>query len=1351
MTTDRIEAITPSQLKAARALLGWSQADLARASQLGPSTVADFERNERTPQPNNLSAMRAALEGAGLQFLAGGAVVAPDRKTARLGTGKAEPFRWVTSTDLGNWGDRRDGQDTLPELISKLILASLGEKARIRFPANESVQIGGWDGTCEAPEGDERIPEGWSGWELGTQRTKVTGKADSDYELRTEDASPLDRQNASFVFVTPRRWKGKAAWEKKRNAEKKWRTVRAYDADDLVHWIELYPQVGLWLAKLMGKRPIGIRDLEEVWREWSLSTRWPMSAELLLAGRDEEAARVLRWQHGQPSALALEGQSTQEAIAFVYAALSQLPDEYRAAYEQRCLVVSTAEAARQIGLSQVPLTIVLEEGEPGLAVELIRKGHHVLLPHGSAIGSPDDVIRLPRPSGSEFSEALGRMGIEKEDAAKLTRDSARNLSVLRRLIPSAPGGRVPVWAEGEMGRSMIPFLLAGAWTESVDADKRVLAELSGEAYETLSARLARWAGLPDNPFRRAGTTWKVASPLDVWLQLAPQIRSADLERFAEVTIRVLSTPDPRFGMKSEERWMGSARGKRAEHSTHLRAGLVETLVLLSVYGQSIRSVTNAQARAQHIVGRVLDGADAERWWSVSKELRSLAEASPDALLDALDTSLARSDAPVVAIFHEDAGPVGGAHHSELLWGLEQLAWSPRYLGRVVLILGALARLDPGGKYVNRPKNSLLNIFRPWMPQTSVALDQRLQVLDRLRKAEPNVAWDLMVKLLPGGYDTATAGPQMRWREFASEKSEPVTYALLGKGATEISARLNEDAGSEHTRWIALVRLYPNLPSEMRERAVTQLVSSVGHFGGEKRLELWDTVRSMLHHHRMFPDAEWALPEDQLAGLNRAYEALTPDSFLEQSAWLFTSSVANLVRPTPNDLEQKQDEHISASQRRETVGALLQKEDVESVFALAKLAKEPALVGFALVEAEGSLVVRDRILMSALSHAESGSHERMALAFGIIRGLCVRDGVDWAVGFLKRPELKEWPEERLVRTLLLLPATMAVWRAIPEFGVAMDERYWSEIGGLPIGNDPDAVRYAIEKFLSVKRAVEALFLAGRNAKQLSTELLLRVLSQAAQERWPESAHSNDVTMFIYWIETLLGRLDRTEDVLETDIARLEWQYLAVLEHSRRPPATLHKVMATSPEFFVKILFAVYGPSEAPEGEGANKERSIATQAFNLLRSWHTVPGQQKDGTVDGTCLEEWTKEARRMCAEKDIAAIGDEHIGKVLASSPEERDGVWPATAIRELIESTRSRELESGIIVGILNNRGVTRRGLLDGGAQERAIAQRYRTWAKALALNWPRTAALLDRIAQNFEESAQWHDQNAERTDWAL
>jgi hypothetical protein len=47
----------------------------------------------------------------------------------------------------------------------------------------------------------------------------------------------------------------------------------------------------------------------------------------------------------------------------------------------------------------------------------------------------------------------------------------------------------------------------------------------------------------------------------------------------------------------------------------------------------------------------------------------------------------------------------------------------------------------------------------------------------------------------------------------------------------------------------------------------------------------------------------------------------------------------------------------------------------------------------------------------------------------------------------------------------------------------------------------------------------------------------------------------------------------------------------------------------------------------------------------------------------------------------------------------DADGYWPPVAIREAIESTRSRELESGIITGVYNNRGVTTRAPTDGEA----------------------------------------------------
>ncbi|MFG1282264.1 helix-turn-helix domain-containing protein [Xanthobacter autotrophicus] len=62
--------LTPAQCRAARALIGWSQPKLAAACGAGVSTIRDFETGKRTPIANNLTAIRAALEAAGVIFVA---------------------------------------------------------------------------------------------------------------------------------------------------------------------------------------------------------------------------------------------------------------------------------------------------------------------------------------------------------------------------------------------------------------------------------------------------------------------------------------------------------------------------------------------------------------------------------------------------------------------------------------------------------------------------------------------------------------------------------------------------------------------------------------------------------------------------------------------------------------------------------------------------------------------------------------------------------------------------------------------------------------------------------------------------------------------------------------------------------------------------------------------------------------------------------------------------------------------------------------------------------------------------------------------------------------------------------
>ncbi len=64
------DSILPSQTRAARGLLDWSQEQLAKSSELGISTIKDFEAGRRDPSPENLSSMQRSLTKAGVVFLA---------------------------------------------------------------------------------------------------------------------------------------------------------------------------------------------------------------------------------------------------------------------------------------------------------------------------------------------------------------------------------------------------------------------------------------------------------------------------------------------------------------------------------------------------------------------------------------------------------------------------------------------------------------------------------------------------------------------------------------------------------------------------------------------------------------------------------------------------------------------------------------------------------------------------------------------------------------------------------------------------------------------------------------------------------------------------------------------------------------------------------------------------------------------------------------------------------------------------------------------------------------------------------------------------------------------------------
>jgi transcriptional regulator with XRE-family HTH domain len=61
--------ITPSQCRAARGLLEWSQQELAERAQVGVVTVHQLEASTSEPRRATLQAIRRAFEMAGVEFI----------------------------------------------------------------------------------------------------------------------------------------------------------------------------------------------------------------------------------------------------------------------------------------------------------------------------------------------------------------------------------------------------------------------------------------------------------------------------------------------------------------------------------------------------------------------------------------------------------------------------------------------------------------------------------------------------------------------------------------------------------------------------------------------------------------------------------------------------------------------------------------------------------------------------------------------------------------------------------------------------------------------------------------------------------------------------------------------------------------------------------------------------------------------------------------------------------------------------------------------------------------------------------------------------------------------------------
>ena len=119
--------------------------------------------------------------------------------------------QFADATDLAMWADRTEARSTLPDLIRRIVRVENDQVTHAPFRAGEGVGLPGYDGTVRTSRGTPFVPEGFSVWEMGTNRN-TKKKANDDFDTRTADPLGVDPGSATFVFVTPRRWRDKLQW-----------------------------------------------------------------------------------------------------------------------------------------------------------------------------------------------------------------------------------------------------------------------------------------------------------------------------------------------------------------------------------------------------------------------------------------------------------------------------------------------------------------------------------------------------------------------------------------------------------------------------------------------------------------------------------------------------------------------------------------------------------------------------------------------------------------------------------------------------------------------------------------------------------------------------------------------------------------------------------------------------------------------------------------------------------------------------------------------------------------------------------------------------------------------------------
>lgn len=1259
-------------------------------------------------------------------------------------------MKLVDRNDIERWAERFDSKGNFPTLISRLVRATTPLSTQVDFPSGSAAFIGGWDGVVICEEDRNLVPKGISLWEVGTE-SDSKGKADDDYDKRTANSLGYDKNESTFIFITPRFWKQKDKWKKEKLKEGEWKDIRVYDSSNIEQWLDTAAAVSRWFSSYVSKYPSdGIITIEEFWKEWTLCDKGALPASVVTSGRKIESEQLLAFLTGPPGIQAIQATSKEEAIAFIIAAAKQFDEHHNEIFHSKSLVINNAANFRSIRINTSTLNLIARFEEPQILFAAAAEGHHVLLPLGPDDKSNQKIISLPTIDRDGQIKGLIEMGLSTEDAEKFSRESGRNVTILKKLL-GFPENKAK-WLKNGNIREIIPALLIGRWNEKNKGDKEIIERLSGLKYEDYYSILLKWKDYEESPLIQIGETWRLTSPLDAWSNLSSYITKRDLELLSDNIMFALANGNPLVNLEEGAPEFAKFMTRENTFSAWAREGLIQSLILIGQFGErfKISNLSTSQLWVDSIVQSVLSNAEEKLWISLNHEMPLISEASPNSFFEATFQSLSKESMPIMAMFKEEEGMLSPtSNHTGLLWALEGLAWMPEYIYKAASILIKLSALDPGGRLSNRPLNSLTEMFKPWHHQTLADFDQRMEVLKKITSNEKEFGWKLLILLLPDDHGIAHPTHKMRWRMF--ELKSNIDYSNREKFEAHsylVDLLLNIFDNSEE-KFAQLIEEAENIRLNLKDRAKI-LDFAEAEYVNVKQNEFttWHTIRKILSRHRSHPDLWWSLKEDELKRFEELYNKLEPEDTIQKYVWLFNTHWPEFPEGNhfdENAFEKKQDlqqKKIEAA-RLDGLKKIIQQFGIHKVKELSKEVKEPWALGDTLAR-----IVEDEETIISLAEILNNEKNKLPFIYSFVYKKTLLNSMEWAFSLYDKLQKRSFSNKALAQIFVPLYQSKELWDFVGATNEEIKKEYWLSIQPHFYNISKEEKITGITSLIEYKRFFTAIDICSHFSSELPTEIIIELLRKSATEK------ANEMSSYRgYEIGRLFETLDSRSDVEHVTLIQLEWLFLPILDsyNANRSPKNLHEELAKNPIFFVDILRWVFIPKDTEllekERDGLSDEtiQNRARQGYQLLHSWQRIPGMDEDGTIDEVFLTSWIKKVRELSEEVGRLEVADMQIGQVLAQYP-EKDLNWPPDAICNIIESINTKSIKNNFSTALSNKRSFSTRGAFDGGDIERGHASYFNKLSEKHKTQFPIVAEIFSHLAKRYLADAKSQDESAER-----